>query len=435
MNEMSLSALISILISLILLSAFFSSSETGLMSLNRYRLRHLAQAGHRGAILAEQLLQRPDRIIGLILIGNTLANITASVVTTIIALRLWGEAALAAATGVLTLLLLIFSEVAPKTLAALHPERVAFPAAFIYWPLLKLFYPVVWTINTAANGLLRLLRIRSSDEGSMALSAEELRTVVMEAGAIIPQRHQRMLLSILDLEKVTVEDIMVPRNEIVGIDITDNWDRITTQLVSSQHTRLPIYEETIDNILGIVHLRRVLHKLANKQLDRAALVSIAQDAYFIPEGVPLNTQLLNFQRRKRRIGLVVDEYGDIQGLVTLEDILEEIVGEFTTDPASMLQDVMPQDDGSYIINASISIRTLNRLMGWNLPTSGPKTLNGLILEHMETIPEPGTSMKFGEYLVEILKSRDNAVQAVRMRAPPKRRAAMRLERLAGRNPH
>jgi Mg2+/Co2+ transporter CorB len=432
---MPLSALIGILIGLILLSAFFSSSETGLMSLNRYRLRHLAQAGHRGAILAEQLLQRPDRIIGLILIGNTLANITASVVTTIIALRLWGEAALAAATGVLTLLLLIFSEVAPKTLAALHPERVAFPAAFIYWPLLKLFYPVVWTINTAANGLLRLMRIHSSDEGNMALSAEELRTVVMEAGAIIPQRHQRMLLSILDLEKVTVEDIMVPRNEIVGIDITDDWDRITAQLISSQHTRLPIYEETIDNIIGILHLRRVLHKLANKQLDRAALVSIAQDAYFIPEGVPLNTQLLNFQRRKRRIGLVVDEYGDIQGLVTLEDILEEIVGEFTTDPASMLQDVMPQDDGSYIINASISIRTLNRLLSWNLPTSGPKTLNGLILEHMETIPEPGTSMKFGEYLVEILKSRDNAVQAVRMRAPPKRRGAVRLERLAGRHPH
>lgn len=435
MNEMPLSVLIGILIGLILLSAFFSSSETGLMSLNRYRLRHLAQAGHRGAMLAEQLLQRPDRIIGLILIGNTLANITASVVTTIIALRLWGEAALAAATGVLTLLLLIFSEVAPKTLAALHPERVAFPAAFIYWPLLKLFYPVVWMINTAANGLLRLMRIRTSDEGNMALSAEELRTVVMEAGAIIPQRHQRMLLSILDLEKVTVEDIMVPRNEIVGIDITDDWARITNLLVSSQHTRLPIYEETIDNILGIVHLRRVLHKLANKQLDRAALVSIAQDAYFIPEGVPLNTQLLNFQRRKRRIGLVVDEYGDIQGLVTLEDILEEIVGEFTTDPASMLQDVMPQEDGSYIINASISIRTLNRLMGWNLPTSGPKTLNGLILEHMETIPEPGTSMKFGEYLVEILKSKDNAVQAVRMRAPPKRRASMRLERLVGRSPH
>ncbi len=432
---MPLSVLIGILIGLILLSAFFSSSETGLMSLNRYRLRHLAQAGHRGAILAEQLLQRPDRIIGLILIGNTLANITASVVTTVIALRLWGEAALAAATGVLTLLLLIFSEVAPKTVAALHPERVAFPAAFIYWPLLKLFYPVVWTINTAANGLLRLMRIRPSDEDRMALSAEELRTVVMEAGAIIPQRHQRMLLSILDLEKVTVEDIMVPRNEIIGIDITDDWDRITTQLISSQHTRLPIYEETIDNIIGIVHLRRVLHKLANKQLDRAALVSIAQDAYFIPEGVPLNTQLLNFQRRKRRIGLVVDEYGDIQGLVTLEDILEEIVGEFTTDPASMLQDVMPQDDGSYIINAGISIRTLNRLLGWNLPTSGPKTLNGLILEHMETIPEPGTGMKFGDYLVEILKSRDNAVQAVRMRAPSKRRGAVRLERLAGRNPH
>ncbi len=415
MQHIPLTILAGILILLLALSAFFSASETGLMTLNRYRLRHLARAGHRGAVLAEKLLRQPDRLIGLILLGNNLANIIASMLTTLIALRLVGESALALAAGVLTLLILIFSEVAPKTLAALRPELVAFPAAFVYWPLLKLMYPIVWAVNLIANSLLWLFGVRPSASGAHDLSTEELRTVLMEAGAMIPKRHQKMLLSILDLQKATVEDIMVPRNEISGLDITDSWDEILSQLRNSQHTRLPIYQESIDNILGIVHLRRVLNRLALGKLDKESLLEMARECYFVPEATPLNTCLVNLQRQQRRIGLVVDEYGDIQGLVTLEDILEEIVGEFTTDPAHAVRDVYPQEDGSFLVNATANIRTLNRSMGWNLPSEGPKTLNGLITEHMETIPDPGTSVRIDGYAIEIVQTQGNAVKTVRIR--------------------
>lgn len=410
------------LVVLLVLSGFFSGSETALMTLNRYRLRHLARTGHRAARMADRLLAQPDRLIGLILLGNNLVNVLASMITTLIALRLVGEAYLAAAAGLLTLVILIFSEVAPKTLAALHPERLAFPAAFIYWPLLRIVYPLVWLVNLLANGLLRLLGVRRDEASGNDLDSEELRTVVMEAGAMIPKRHQRMLVGILDLQKATVEDIMVPRNEIVGIDIADPWQSILEQLHNSQHTRLPVYEDNIDHTLGIIHVRRVLYHLARDELTRDNLRTMAREPYFIPEGTPLNTQLLNFQRRHRRIGLVVDEYGDILGLVTLEDILEEIVGEFTTDPAHAIRDVHPQTDGSYLVNATANIRSLNRSMGWELPTDGAKTLNGLILEHMETIPHPGTAMKFGDYPVEIVQTRGNAVKIVRIRPPAGKQA-------------
>lgn len=415
LQDIPLSVLIGALVVLLLLSAFFSGSETGLMTLNRYRLRHLAKAGHRGAMRAAKLLERPDRLIGLILLGNNFVNIMASALTTIIALRLGGEAALAIGTGILTLVILIFAEVAPKTLAALHPERVAFPAAFIYRPLLRVLYPVVWVVNAIANRLLRLLRINTEDPGSLDLSSEELRTVVNEAGAMIPQRHQRMLLSILDLEKVTVEDIMVPRNEVVGIDIEDDWDAIEELLVTSQYTKLPVYRNDIDDIIGFLYLRNVLHLLTKEEFGRDDLLEIVREPYFIPEGTPLNKQLINFQRQRRRIGLVVDEYGEIKGLVTLEDILEEIVGEFTTDPAAVNKDIHPQEDGSFLIDGGSYVRELNRLLKWDLPTNGPKTLNGLILEHMEAIPEPGTSMLLSGYPVEIVQTKDNAVKTVRIR--------------------
>lgn len=422
MSEFPLSTLFGALAALLVLSAFFSGSETALMTLNRYRVRHLAERGHRGAILAERLLERPDRLIGLILIGNNVVNVLASMLTTVIALRLWGDSALAAAAGVLVLVILVFSEVTPKTLAALSPETLAFPASYVYTPLLKVFYPLVWLINLIANGTLRLFGVRTTDEERLALSTEELRTVVIEAGTMIPKRHQRMLLSILDLEKATVEDIMVPRNEIVGIDITDDWDTVLASLTHSQHTRLPVYEESIDNIVGVVHLRRLIGRLTRNQLTRDNLVKLCREVYYIPEGTPLNTQLLNFQRQKRRIGLVVDEYGDIQGLVTLEDILEEIVGEFTTDPAATLRDIEPQSDGSFIIDAGLNVRALNRMMGWELPTNGPKTLNGLLLEHMETIPEPGTSTRLGAYAVEVIKTQENAVRTVKISPLARRRA-------------
>ncbi len=414
MEHIPLSVLFGVLIFLILLSAFFSSSETGLMTLNRYRLRHLARANHAGAKRAQKLLERPDRLIGLILLGNNFVNVLASAITTVIAMRLGGEPAIAVGAGILTLVILIFAEVTPKTLAALNPERVAFPAAFIYGPLLWLLYPLVWAVNVVANGLLRLLRVHPEDSTTDALSQEELRTVVMEAGAMIPKRHQDMLLNILDLEKVTVEDIMVPRKEITGIDLEDDWDEIIDQLTNSQYTRMLVFRGNIDNVVGFIHLRRILSLLMRDELDRDTLEGLIREPQFIPENTPLNRQLLNFQRERRRIGLVVDEYGDIQGLATLEDILEEVVGEFTTDPSTSISDFTAEEDGSYLVNGTVTIRELNRSLHLQLPTSGPKTLNGMVLEYLEDIPEPGTSLLLSGYPVEIIQTKGNLVKTLRV---------------------
>jgi Mg2+/Co2+ transporter CorB len=419
MAHPSLSVLFCALGVLLILAAFFAGSETALMSLNRYRLRHRAKAGNRGARLAEALLAHPDRLIGLILLLSTVVNVTAPILMGIIALRLGGDFLVAFGVLILTVVLLIFCEVAPKTFGALHPERLALPAAYIYTPLLWVLYPLVWATNLLANGVLRMFGV-SRQQASHSLSSEELRTVVAEAGAMIPQRHQQMLMSILDLEKTTVEDIMVPRVEILGIDIEDSWDKILEQLRQSQHTRLPLYEGDIDRIVGILHMKRVVHELARGRLDRDRLVEAAKsrEAYFVPSGTPLNTQLVNFQRDKRRIAFVVDEYGDIQGLVTIDDILEEIVGDFTTDPATMMhKDLHHEADGSFVANASTSIRALNRSMRWSLPTDGPKTLNGLIVEFLETIPEPGTTLKLADYMLEVLQTGDNAIKTVRIRPP------------------
>src|SRR5450631_280311 len=420
MTQIPTGALFAALGVLLILAAFLAGSETALMSLNRYRLRHRAKAGNRAAKLAETLLAKPDRLIGLILLLSTVVNVASPMLVGFIALRLGGEFLVAFGAVMLTLVLLIFCEVAPKTFGALRPERLALPAAYVYTPLLWALYPFVWATNLLANGVLRLLGV-SQQQASHSLSSEELRTVVAEAGAMIPHRHQQMLVSILDLENATVEDIMVPRTEIIGIDIDDDWDKVLEQLRQSQHTRLPVYEGEIDRIIGVLHMKRVVHELARGRLDRAALIESAntRDAYFVPSGTSLNTQLLNFQRDKRRMAFVVDEYGDIQGLVTLEDILEEIVGEFTTDPATMMhKDVHREADGSFVANASTTVRALNRSMRWNLPTDGPKTLNGLIVEFLETIPEPGTTLKLADYMLEVLQTGDNAIKTVRIRPPP-----------------
>jgi len=414
LDDIPISALIGTLIFLIILSAFFSGSETGLVSLNRYRLRHLAKTKHRGAARAAKLLERPDRLIGLILLGNNFVNILASSIATILALRLYGEAGIAIAAAILTLVILIFSEVTPKTLAVLHPERFAFPAAFVLSPLLKILYPLVWMVNIAANGLLRLGGINTDTATSQALSSEELRMVVTEAGAMIPRRHQMMLTNILDLEKVTVDDIMIPRNELVGIDMHDEWDDILKQLTNSQHTRMPVFDTDINNVLGMIHVRNTLQLLTQKETSKEDLKRWIHPAYFVPEGTPLNKQLLHFQQEKRRSGLVVDEYGDVQGLVTLEDILEEIVGEFTTDPATHIKEVHRQKDGTFLVDGSASIRELNRVMQWELPTNGPKTFSGLITEHMESIPEPGTSLMLAGYPVEIVQTKDNMVKTAQI---------------------
>ena len=407
------------LVALLILAAFFAGSETALMRLNRYRLRHRASEGHRGSRLAETLLAHPDRLIGLILLLSTTVNVVTPMLVGFLALRLGGEFWVAFGASILALVMLIFCEVAPKTFGALHPEQLALPAAYIYTPLMFLLYPFVWATNLLANGVLRLFGV-AREQAAHSLSSEELRTVVAEAGAMIPRRHQQMLVSILDLENATVEDIMVPRNEIVGIDVDDDWDRVLEQLRQSQHTRLPVYQGDIDRIIGVLHMKQVVHELVRGRLERAALMQAAsaREAYYVPSGTALNTQLLNFQRGRHRLAFVVDEYGDIQGLVTIDDILEEIVGEFTTDPATMMHnDVHAEDDGSFVANASATIRAINRSMRWNLPMDGPKTLNGLILEFLETIPEPGTTLKLADYTLEVLQTGESAIKTVRIRPP------------------
>ncbi|GAA3976259.1 HlyC/CorC family transporter [Allohahella marinimesophila] len=412
MNDMSVESLLVLLLILIICSAFFSSSETGMMTLNRYRLRHLAQQNHRAAQRAQRLLERPDRLIGIILIGNNFVNILASSVATIIAIRIWGDAGIAIATALLTLVILIFAEVTPKTIAALYPERIAFPATLILRPLLVLMYPLVWAVNLLSNGLIKLLRIDASAIGSDHLSREELRTLVHEAGTRIPKQHRQMLLSILDLEKVSVEDIMVPRSDINGIDLEDDLDEIVEQLKTSQHTRLPVYKGDINNILGILHLRNLGRFLTHEFSNKAMLLQHSRDAYFIPHKTSLNTQLLNFQKEQRRIGIVVDEYGDVLGLATLEDILEEIVGEFTTDVANTSPEITLFDDERVLLDASATVRKINKLLGWKLPINGPKTLNGLILEALENIPDNPVCLVLHGYRLEIKQIKDNAIKSV-----------------------
>ena len=388
MADISLSVLIGALVFLIVLSAFFSAAEIGLMTLNRYRLRHLVASGHRGARLASRLLERPDRLLGLILLGNNFANITASSVATLIALEFYGEKAIAIAAGLLTFVILVFAEVAPKTLAALNPERVAFPAAYVLAPLLRVLYPLVWLTNILANLFLRAFGISVHRQRSHEVTAEELRALVREADVLIPASHQDMLLAILDLEKVTVDEVMVPRNRIEGVDLDTDWDELLRQLTGSRYTRLPAYRGSLDNVIGVVHIRRVLNLMHENRLDRAAFDQLIVEPYFIPAGTPLNTQLLNFKQVKRRLGLVVDEYGDIQGLVTLDMILEEIVGDFTTRALGQIEDVHPAPDGSFLVRGSVSLRDLNRQLGWELPTEASHTLNGLVLEYLEDIPSP-----------------------------------------------
>jgi len=386
------------------------------MSLNRYRLKHLVKNKHRGAKLTQALLARPDKLIGLILIGNNFVNILAASIATVICVRLWGDYGIEIATGALTIIILVFAEITPKTLAALHPEKVAFPASYVLTPLYRFFYPLIWMVMSLTNSLLRLFGVDIDEAREHSINSEELKIIVNEAGALIPKRHQNMLLSILDLEKVTVEDIMIPRSEVSGIDLEDDLDEIIEQLRSAVHTRFPVFKNDIDNVVGFLHARQVI-KLLAKIEDEISLQSI-QDAMtpvnFIPEGTPLNTQLLNFQRKKCRIGLVVDEYGDIQGLVTLEDILEEIVGEFTTDFAALSKDIQIEKDGSIIIDGSATIRDINRSLNWEISTDGPKTLNGIILEHLESIPQAGTGLRLAGYPMEILQIKTNMVKSVRV---------------------
>jgi Mg2+/Co2+ transporter CorB len=424
LNDIPLAVLVAVLIACLLLSGFFSGSETGLMTLNRYRLRHRAQLGERGAKMAQDLLRRPDRLIGLILLLNNIAQALIPMLLVAIALRLTGdpETAVVIATAGTALLIFIFSESMPKTLGAIHPERIALPAAYVYWPLLRAMGWLVDLVNIIGNRILRLFGVSPEDAAQHSLSAEELRTVVAEAGAMIPQRHQKMLLSILDLEHSTVEDIMVPRNEIVGVDVSEPWDEVRHQIIESQHTRLPVYRGSIDQLLGVVHLRRLMRLAAENRMELDTLMEYVREPYFIPEGTPLNQQLLNFQNQRRRMGFVVDEYGDIRGLVTLDDILEEVVGEFTTDPSLRVKSFFPEADGSYRVSGSVTLRSLNRSLGWKLPLDGPKTVNGLVMERLEQIPQPGRQVEIDGYLFEITETQANAVKDARITPGSRSRA-------------
>jgi len=401
---------------LVIISAYFSGSETAMMALNRYRLKHLAKEGHGGAKRAQKLLQRPDRLLGVILIGNNLANFTAASLATVLAIRLFGDSGVALAAIFCTMVFLVFAEVAPKTIAAVYPEKIALPSSYLLQILLWVTYPFVWLVNGIANGLLYMVGVRQEEATEDHLSLEELRTVVHE-GSQIAGHHQDMMLGVLDLGKVTVDDIMIPRNEIVGIDIDDEMDDIISQIRSIQHTRLPVFKEDIDKILGILHVRNAARFLIDGELTKAALLQETQDPYFVPENTPLQTQLINFQSEKERIALVVDEYGDIQGIVTIEDILEEIVGDFTTDLAATSIDIHPQDDGSFLIDGGTHIRLINRSLGWELPVDGPKTLNGLITEYLESIPEANVCFTIGGIRIEIVQIQDNMIRTAKLTNP------------------
>ena len=416
MESISIFSLSVILVILIILSGFFSSAETSLMSLNRYRLKNLVKNKHRGARLTQKLLSRPDRLIGLILIGNNFVNILAAAIASIICVRIWGDIGIAIATGSLTLIILVFAEITPKTLAALHPEKIAFPASYILTPLYKIFYPLVWLVIGLTNGLLKVFGVNTDQARDERISSDELKIIVNDAGALIPKTHQDMLLSILDLEKVTVEDIMIPRSEITGIDIDGDFDQVINQLKGANHTRMPVFKGEIDKFFGFLHARQIvkLVTLPEDKLTIDAILDSVAVTNFVPETTPLNTQLLNFQKTRSRVNLVVDEYGDIQGLVTIEDILEEIVGEFTTDFAATSKDIQIEKNGSIIIDGSTTIREINRALKWELPISGPKTLNGIIVEHMETIPQAGTGLRLSGYPMEILQIQSNMIKSVRI---------------------
>jgi Mg2+/Co2+ transporter CorB len=420
LETLSISTLFGLLAGLLFLSACFSASETAMMAINRYRLRHAAETGHRGAILTLSLLNQTDKLLGVILLGNNLVNIAAATLATIISIRLFGESdvALSLATLLLTFLILVFSEVTPKVLGASYPERVAYPAAYALTPMLKLAYPVVWFVNLFVQAILRLLRIKPPEPGhGSRLGLEELRTIVLESSGVLPREHHRILVNLLELEDITVDDVMTPRNQIEAIDIEDDPERLRQQISTSHHTRLVVHAGSADNLLGVLHVRRVLHALTGEELDPDTLKENLEEPYFVPAGTPLFTQLRNFQSSRRRLALVVDEYGELQGLVTLEDLLEEMVGEFTTQAPSDTGYLRREEDGSWLAEGTVLLRHLNRKLGLSLPLDGPKTLNGLLLEQFEDIPEAGVSLKLGDVPVEIVQTQDRAVKMARIYLP------------------
>jgi Mg2+/Co2+ transporter CorB len=421
LDDVPLGTLLGSLLILVLCSAFFSGTETALMCVNRYRLRHLAHTGHRGARFAEKLLQRPDRLIGVILFGNNLVNNAAAALVAVIALRLGGPAGVAIGTVAITIFMLVFAEVMPKTFAATKPERLALPAAYVYHGILRFLLPIGWIVRLItmfSNALLRLVGVRPEQGADQSLTIDELRTIVAESSAMLPRKRQEIVMRVLELGTITVEDIMIPQSEVVGIDLNDDWQNIIGTIQNSGYTRLPVYREAIDNVVGLLHVKRLVRHFDPARLTKATIEELVDEPYFVPEGTPLNKQLVQFQRNRQRTAFVVDEYGDIQGIVTLEDLLEEIVGDFTSEPAEEQAAVRREEgSGAFVVDASTNLRVLNRTMNWRLPTDGPKTLNGLILAKLGAIPQKGTRLMLDDYAVEILRTTDNTVESVRIREP------------------
>lgn len=414
MSHIQFTTLIIILFLLIFLCGFFSLAETALMSVNRYRLRHKVRLKKRSAILILKLLKRPDRLLGMILIGNSLASIIASAIATVLAATYYGDSGVVVVTIFLAMIVLIFAEVAPKTVAALYPDRIAQIVVYPVYVMLLLFYPLVFFINIIVNSLLRLLHVKVGKRHLEPLSREELRSVVYDTAGKMSRQYQSMLLGILDLNKVAVEDVMIPRHEIHGIDVAAPWDVIKQQLASSQHDWLPVYRDDIDQLLGVLHLRELMALYtAGHRVDHDVLLKKLKEPYFVPEGTPLNIQLLNFQRQRKRLALIVDEYGEIQGLVSLEDILEEIVGEFTTNVITSSR-IELQSDGSYLVDGAITVRELNRSTEWDLPIDGPRTLSGLIIEYLEAMPRTGTCVRINHHPIEIMEVKENRVKLARV---------------------
>jgi len=417
LEDFPLYALLIALAVLLVCSAFFSLAETSMMAINRYRLKHLAKQGHRGARLTLALLGNTDRLLGVILLGNNLINAAAATLVAVIVSSLFGhnDLALLLGTVFVTFAILVFSEITPKVIAAAYPERIALPASFVLSPLLKLFYPVVWFVNLFVQTLLFLLRVKTgTGAGAHKLSMEELKMLVLEGGHFIRKKHQSILLNLFDLETITVDDIMMPHNQIEAIDLDADGETLRQQLLTCHHTRIPVYRGRLNDVVGVIHARKVLNQMGGETMTAASLEKIMRPPYFIPSGTPLFSQLQFFQEKRERIGLVVDEYGELMGLVTLEDIIEEIIGEFTTNAPAQTNAYLRQEDGSLLVEGTSLLRELNRKLGLKLPLDGPKTLNGLILEHLQDIPEAGTSLKIAGYALEIVQTQDRVIKVVRI---------------------
>lgn len=422
MADVPLSALLLALLVLLLCSGVFSGSETAMMAANRYRLRHAAQNGNRGAKLALALLEKTDKLLGLILLGNTLLNAAAATLTGYIALALFGQTRWALEIGTLciTFALLVVSEISPKVICARHADRLAPMLSFLLTPLLRAAYPVIWFVNLFVTGLLKLLHLSpNAKPGEHHLSPEELRTLVLESANFMPVKHQSILGNLFELSGITVEDVMTPRGSIEILDIAQPWSDVLTQLATSHHSRLPICHESLDNLLGVLSLRRLIGEISRGEIDDEMVRSQMAAPYYIPAGTAVFSQLAFFQENRQRIGFVIDEYGEILGLLTLEDIVEEIVGEFTTSVSDIGQAIAWDDDGSVVVEGARSLREINRLLGLQFSLSGPKTLNGIILEQFEDIPESGVSLKISGIPVEILQTQDRSVKTARIFKPTK----------------